>query len=222
MIEIVPTITATTPDDYARELARLDFAPRLHIDIADGDLAPNRTVNLNQIYFSSRHSGLDPESSQTIDLHLMIRRPAEWLHQIIALAPDLVILHAEIDEPHVNLPKIFEHLRKFDIKCGLAILPETRTDDIREIIEIADHVLIFGGHLGYQGGTADLKQLAKVAQVRAINPHAEIAWDGGANLDNAIEIAAAGVEVINVGSAIAKTDNPEKSWQNLVEILANV
>jgi ribulose-phosphate 3-epimerase len=209
MTVVVPTITATTPDDYARELARLDFAPRLHIDIADGELAPNRTVNLNQIYWNE---------GKIIDLHLMIWRPTEWLHQIVALAPDLVILHAEIDEPRVNLPKIFEHLRKFDIKCGLAILPETRTDDVREIIEIADHVLIFGGHLGYQGGTADLTQLAKVAQVRAINPRAEIAWDGGANLDNAAEVAAAGAKVINVGSAIAKTDNPAAAFEKLNKV----
>jgi ribulose-phosphate 3-epimerase len=131
--------------------------------------------------------------------------------------PNSVILHAETD---ADLPRIFEHLRKFGIKCGVAILPETPVASVREVIEIADHVLIFGGHLGYQGGAADLAQLDKLVQVRAIIPDVEIAWDGGANLDNVAKIAAAGVDVINVGAAISKTDDPEASYQKLVKIVA--
>ena len=206
MTKIIPTITATTPDDYAAALKKLAFAPRLHIDVTDGEFAPSRTVNLNQVYW---------DEGQEIDLHLMMKRPAEWLHQIVALHPNLVILHAESD----NLPQIFEHLSKFDIKCGVAILPDTEPETAREIIEIADYVLIFGGHLGYQGGTADLTNLRKVAKIKKINPSAEIAWDGGANIENVSEIAAAGIDIINVGATISHTENPEDSYQKLAEIV---
>ena len=38
MAEIIPTITAYTPDEYTRQMETLaSFAPRLHIDITDGD-----------------------------------------------------------------------------------------------------------------------------------------------------------------------------------------
>ena len=207
MTQIVPTITAMTPDEYAEAMEKLSFAPRLHIDVTDGEFAPSRTVNLNQVYWGEE---------KTIDLHLMIKRPSEWLHQIIALHPNLVILHAETE----NLVSIFDHLRKFDIRCGVALLPETTPEQVAEIIETVDHVLIFGGHLGYQGGTADLEQLRKVAEIRTINPHAEIAWDGGANAENIAEIATASIDVINIGSAILKTENPEKSFQELTTRLS--
>lgn len=216
MTQIVPTITAPTPDKYAEQLASLDFAPRLHIDITDGDFAPSQTVNLNQIYWDRG------EILRQIDLHLMMKKPIEWLNQIVALAPDLVILHVESNEAHENLPKIFEHLRKFDIKVGAAIFPETNPKNVKELIKLADHVLIFGGHLGYQGGTADLKQLEKVAQINEINPHAEIAWDGGANAENVAKIACAGVQIINVGAAISKTDNPERAYQELSRFIRNL
>ncbi len=211
MTQVVPTITAETPQDFAREIEKLSFAPRLHIDIADGDFAPSQTVNLNQVYW---------DDDKIIDLHLMLRKPIEWLHQIVALKPNLVIFHAESDDAYENLPKIREHLAKFGIKFGVAILPETQVKNVQDIIDIADQVLIFGGHLGYQGGTADLKQLEKAEQVREINPVCEIAWDGGANTGNIKEIIATGVNVVNVGSAIAKSDNPEKSYNELVRTVA--
>lgn len=214
MIKIVPTITAKDPDEYARQLARLDFAPRIHIDITDGDFTPSKTVNLNQIYW---------DDDKIIDLHLMIRRPIDWLHQIVALAPNLVVLHAESDNADANFYKIVEHLHKFNIKVGFAILPETSIDDIigqvidiQDLVRVADHILIFGGHLGYHGGTADLSQLAKTARIREINPNAEIAWDGGANIENVAEIATAGIDVINVGSAIMKNPEPEKIYKELI------
>ncbi|MCL1877146.1 hypothetical protein FWF74_03900 [Candidatus Saccharibacteria bacterium] len=208
MASIVPTITAMNTTEYARQLARLEFAPRIHIDIADGDFAPSRTVNLNQLYW---------DDDKVVDLHLMVRRPAEWLHQVVALAPNLVVLHVESDDANENLPKIAAHLGKFGIKFGIAILPETTVESVQNLIEIADYVLVFGGHLGYQGGTADLMQLSKAMQIRTINPDIEIAWDGGANADNITEIARAGIDVINVGSAIMESDEPEKAYKELLD-----
>lgn len=214
MSEIIPTITAYTPDEYAHQLEILaSFAPRLHIDITDGDLAPSQTINLNQVYWDRS------EILHQIDLHLMLRRPIDWLDQMVALAPDLVILHAESDESSTILPRIFEHLHKFEIKVGVALLPETDPNDIRETIALADHILIFGGHLGYQGGDADLNQLEKIASVRSINPNAELAWDGGVNVDNALQIMNSGIDAINIGSAIAKSNNPRASYLRLCDII---
>lgn len=214
MTKIVSTITATTPSEYAEQWQILSqFAERIHIDITDGDFAPSQTVNPNQVYWDKG------EILKQVDLHLMMKRPIDWLDQIVSLAPDLVILHAESDDALVNLPRIFEHLHKFTIKVGVALLPETSPEQVADIIKLADHALVFGGHLGYQGGTADLNQLEKVARIRELNPDAEIAWDGGANAVNVAEIAATGIDIINVGSAIMKSANPEKSYQDLQQLV---
>lgn len=210
MPKIIPTITAMMPSEYADQWQTLSqFAERIHIDITDGEFAPSHTVNLNQIYWDRG------EIVQQIDLHLMMRRPIDWLDQIVSLAPDLAIFHVESDDASVNLPRIFEHLRKFNIRAGVALLPETAPEQAADVIKLADHVLVFGGHLGYQGGTADLNQLEKVASIRELNPGAEIVWDGGANGNTVAQIAAAGVDIINVGSAVMESTDPAAAYQNL-------
>jgi ribulose-phosphate 3-epimerase len=180
----------------------------VQIDITDGVFAPSVTVNLNQVYFNP---------GQKVDLHLMIAEPREWLEAAIALSPHMIILHAET---RGELMEYFSYIRKFGIKTGVAILPETQPEDVAGLIEFCDHCLIFGGNLGFQGGEAILSMLEKVGAIRAIKPTIEIGWDGGANADNVKRISSAGVNVINAGSAVLATKNPEVAWRNLEEILA--
>jgi ribulose-phosphate 3-epimerase len=205
---ICPTILASTPQDFEDQSQKLSFAPRVQIDVTDGIFAPSQTVNLNQIY-------LNPE--QKVDLHLMIEEPREWLETAIALNPHMIILHAEAKG---ELLDFFQYIKKFDIKTGVAILPDTQPEDAEKLIAFCDHCLIFGGKLGFQGGDAILSMLKKIGAIRAINPIIEIGWDGGANADNVKRMSMAGVNVINAGSAVLRTKNPEESWKNLESILA--
>ena len=80
-------------------------------------------------------------------------------------------------------------------------------------------MLIFGGHLGYQGGEADLDLLDKVQKVRDLYPDVEIAWDGGVNDKNAKKLAKAGVDVLNVGGFLHKSKNPEVTYQKLSKLV---
>ena len=77
-------------------------------------------------------------------------------------------------------------------------------------------MLIFAGQLGVQGSQADLMQMEKIALVRNIKPDVEIAWDGGANMSNVRALAHAELDVINVGSAITRAENPAAAFQELV------
>lgn len=200
---ICPTITAYTPEEFAYQNDKVKFAPRAQIDITDGVLAPSHTINLNQVYFNE---------GQTIDLHLMIQKPTEWLEMAIALHPNMIVVHAEAE---LDFVRVAEHIKKFGIKFGVAILPETTVEQVRDKIIISDHVLIFGGHLGYQGGQADLTQADKVKEIRQLSPGIEIGWDGGANESNVTELSQQGIDVINVGSAIMKSETPEETYKNL-------
>ena len=83
-------------------------------------------------------------------------------------------------------------------------------------IDVADHVLVFAGEIGKQGGEADMMQTEKVPLIKAIKPEVEIGWDGGANLRNVRAIMHSGVDVINVGSAIAIASDPGAMYEALV------
>ena len=216
MTIIAPTITTNDPAVYAGRLEDfLTFAPRIQIDITDGQFAPSQTINLNQVYWPPAD-----KRECKIDLHLMLQRPIDWLDQIVAVVPDKVILHAESDDAGRMLPRIYEHLQRFGMQVGVALLPETQPADVADIIRVVDSVLIFGGHLGYQGGVADLTQLGKIPAIQQINSTATIEWDGGANLSNVAQMAAAGVDQINIGSAISGASDPVAAYRQLVEAVS--
>ncbi|PID32974.1 hypothetical protein CR969_03260 [Candidatus Saccharibacteria bacterium] len=75
--------------------------------------------------------------------------------------------------------------------------------------------MIFSGELGRFGGNASMMQLEKIRLVKAINPKAEIGWDGGITAGNAYSLVQGGVEVLNVGSAIQKASDPHAAFQKL-------
>jgi ribulose-phosphate 3-epimerase len=70
--------------------------------------------------------------------------------------------------------------------------------------------------LGQYGGTASLMQLEKVRLIKAISPNVEIGWDGGVNIDNAYTLTQGGVDVLNVGKALASAADPGQMYAKLV------
>ena len=203
MSEICPTILAANEDEYRAQLARVAFAPRIQIDLMDGDFAPNQNVQLDTLSL--------PEHT-VCDIHLMYRRPQDYIDTLIALAPHMVIVHAESE---CDIPLFAAELRKHGIKTGVAVLPETTIETISYILPHVQHMLVFSGDLGHFGGVANIALAQKAAEAKAYNRHIEVGWDGGANESNCLELAQAGIDVINVGGAIQKADNPESTYATM-------
>lgn len=204
-VTIVPAILSDNKVDYRTQIERINtFTRRVQIDVSDGVFAPTATLDITNVWWPR---------NWVADLHLMVAKPSDHLDTILKLNPSLCILHAEVQE---DLMPIFDTLKKNRIKTGLALLPATFPGNIKQYIEAVDHVLIFAGTIGMQGSKADLMQTEKIPLVRAIKPDVEIGWDGGANLLNIRALAHVDLDVINVGSAIAKADNPAAMFQELV------
>lgn len=202
---IVPTITTDNPSDFSANLEKFSkFSKRIQVDASDGSFAPTQLVPL---------TGMTLPDGVSIDLHVMSARPSEHLQQILALKPSLCILHAEADD---NLAGIFEQLKTAGIKTGLALLKPTFPGNISSLISSVDHVMIFAGELGSQGGNIDMMQAEKVPLIRQIKPDLEIGWDGGINLSNVRALAHDGIDVLNVGSAITRAEDPAAMYQSLV------
>lgn len=203
---IVPCITVETPDDYTAAVERLrPFATRVQIDISDGEFTPNFLLDESKIWW--------PKEWQ-IDIHAMVMRPIEHVDKLIALKPSLIIFHIETG---TNVMPALQKIRDAGIGCGVALLKPTVPATITEIIKFVDHVLVFTGDLGKYGGKASLMQLEKVRLIKAINPEVEVGWDGGINLDNAFTLKSGGVDVLNVGGAIANSDDPEAIFTELTK-----
>lgn len=208
MAIICPTVTELTEHDYKEQLLRLTpFAERVHVDLMDGVFAPTLSPTLDEIWWP-------PELS--VDIHLMYQNPMDYLDQLIKLRPRMVIIHNEANVHHMHFAA---ELHKAGILAGLAILRDTPIEYAYQIMHSFDHVLVFSGHLGYHGGEADLGLLDKVRKIRVHHPEVEIGWDGGINDQNARQLVAGGVQVLNVGGFIQGAANPALVYQTLLASL---
>jgi ribulose-phosphate 3-epimerase len=210
MPSVAPTITAESIDEYRRQLGVLqNFANHIHIDMMDGVFAPTKSVRLDQIWW--------PDDAR-IDVHMMFKNPEEELDLLIESKPYLVIVHAESSGDFSSLA---DELHRNGINVGVALLQKTGVKTIVPALDIIDHVLVFSGNLGYQGGShADQELLQKVRRLRETKPELEIGWDGGINSHNIRALAEAGVDVLNVGGYIQHAHNQHLAYQELVEELA--
>lgn len=204
-VTVVPTILAENKLEYRKQIERVNnFARRVHIDISDGAFAPATTIDVSNAWWPKEWKA---------DMHLMAQYPSQSLDIILKLKPSLCILHGEANE---DLLPIFATLKKEEIRTGLAILPSTYPGLVKKYIDVVDHVLIFAGQLGVQGSPADMMQMEKIPIVRSMKPELEIGWDGGANVNTMRALAHADLDVINVGSALSKVDNPAEVYHELV------
>jgi ribulose-phosphate 3-epimerase len=206
VVDICPTITAETSENYKLQMERIEpFAHRIHVDASDGKFAPIRLLSLDQIWW---------RGDRTIDLHMMFVWPTIRRDLILALAPRLVIIHAEAEGNFLGFASI---LQNHGIEVGVALLPKTPVSNIAPALDFIDHVLIFSGNLGHQGGSkADLSLLAKARELKKLRPAIEVGWDGGVDDQNIRQIAEAGVDVINTGGFVQNASDPNAAYAKLV------
>lgn len=217
MAVICPTIMPTTDsiEVFREMMTRLGtLAPRLQIDLMDGQFAPHRNTDPSDVWW--------PEGKKA-DIHLMYLYPEEAVRILLTKHPHMIIIQAEA---HGDLPEVMRLIQEGGVKAGVAILRTTAVEDARELIEIADHVLLFGGELGGDG-IAELAALDKVPQVREIHTNLsddedariEIGWDGGANEGNVLLLAGSGIDVINVGGALRNASDPAHVYRKIVSLV---
>jgi len=206
-VTICPTVTTDDIDVYRQQIEEsATYATRVHIDLADGIFTRKLTA-IEDVWWPA---------GMRADLHIMFQEPFQHIPAILALGPQLVIVHAEADGDFIAFAR---EMHRHGIEAGVSILQKTPVEAIVPALEYVDHVLIFSGDLGHFGGKADLSLLDKVKQLKQIKPQLEIGWDGGANDENALAMAEGGVDVINCGGYL-HGDNPTEAYQKIVAIVS--
>lgn len=204
---VCPTVLASSQEEYDRQIKLVSFAPRIQLDFMDGEFVETKSIEIADAWW--------PENIQ-VDMHLMYAHPDKYLDILKQKKPRLVIIHAEAD---IDLKKYAAELHKTDILAGLCVLPDTQINDIADVLPDFDHLLIFGGHLGHFGGTADMTQAKKAAEAKHIKPDIEIGWDGGMTDKVAKELVDNGVDVLNAGSFVHKAENPQAAYEKLLQLI---
>ncbi|HSX42578.1 MAG TPA: hypothetical protein VLF59_00645 [Candidatus Saccharimonadales bacterium] len=206
--EICPTVTTDEPAVYEKQINEtLGYAHRLHIDLSDGIFTRNRLTEIEDVWWPG---------GVRADLHVMYQSPFDHLPALIALRPQLIIVHAEAEGDFMEFAG---QAHSHGIEVGVALLPETPVDAIAPALDVIDHVLIFSGNLGHFGGHADMSLLGKAQRLRDLKPRLELGWDGGVNDQNARLLSLGGIDVLNAGGYLHGAKDSAAAYAKLKAIV---
>jgi ribulose-phosphate 3-epimerase len=196
----------------ADEIHKLEDAGAhsFHLDVMDGHFVPNLTYGLPIVEAVRRQTQLP------IETHLMISNPGRYIERFVAAGADAVTFHAEaVDDPR----PLLEQLRGLGAVAGLAYNPDTHVSAIAHCLSACDLVLTMSVHPGFGGQSFNEVALAKLEQLRSqVGPEVLLEVDGGVNSHSVGGCAAAGAQLLVVGSAIFDHDDYDRRIAELTRL----
>ncbi len=211
-ISIIPAILSGSDDEFFKLLSKaFSFAPVIQIDVMDGSFVPSKSVQSKSIIEASERLDF---SKKEVEVHLMVKRPSEYLADLKIAGVKTVIFHLESDE---NPESLLELIKNVGFKAGVALNPETDISLLEELVDKIDFVMFMTVKPGYYGSPLETEVFQKIEKFSRMHPDILIAADGAAKLDNLHMFVRAGVRKICVGSAIMKAKDPEKAYKDFLE-----
>jgi len=210
MSEIVPTVVPSSLAEIARVAdACKAFADTIHIDVADGEFAPNTT-------WMPQPGDMLP-SGMRYEVHMMVAKPHEMGLSYAAAGAHSLIGHAEAFHDVENARTAFDAWKAAGIsEVQTAALLQTPFDEVSDYVPISDIILLMTiASIGVQGIPFEEAGIARVAEFKKMHPEARIAVDGGVSLSNIERLYKAGATHFCVGSALSKSADPAATYQQL-------
>ena len=207
---IAPSILSADFARLAQEIAAVDGADWLHVDVMDAHFVPNLTLGLPVV------ESLLKVTDIPMDCHLMIDDPGRWAPGYAEAGAYNVTFHAEATDDPVSVAR---DIRAAGAKAGLAIKPGTALEPYLQILRDFYTLLVMSVEPGFGGQSFIAEVLTKVAAVRRIVDSGElrilIEIDGGINADTIEAAAQAGVDCFVAGSAIYGAADPSVALEAL-------
>lgn len=209
--EIIPAVLVESFDEFEEKIRTCEeFAEAVQWDIMDGQF-------VEQMTFSDAAALQDFDTTLTIEAHLMVEQPEEWLADLAAAGVTRVIAHVEGTQ---NVRKLVQKMKEHEFEAGIALSPETDIDEIADVIEDLDEVLVMTVQPGASGQSFMANQLQKVRQLREQYPDLNIGVDGGVNKDTIRQAKEAGANRFAVNSAIFNDPDPAMAFEVMQGIVS--
>ena len=179
----------------------------IHIDIMDGKFVPNNTLEKFDMNKISKYS------YKNFDVHLMVENPIDYITSFITPLTDYISIHLESKGIDQSLKSIKEN----DIKCGLAINPDTKIQKLYPFLEIIDMVIIMSVFPGKGGQKFIENTYDKVETLRNHDKNIDISVDGGVSSSNSKTLISKGASTLVSGSYLMKSNNINNSIKNMLK-----
>ncbi len=171
----------------------------IHIDVMDGHFVPNLTMGPFIVETCRRITRLP------LDVHLMVSNPEDLVGLFAQAGADRLSVQVE-STPHIY--RLLEHIRELGCRPGVVINPGTPAIMLKEVLHLADLVLVMTVNPGYSGQEFIPSVIPKIAQVRGMIEEGKlntlIQVDGGITHETLPLTYRAGARVFVAATAIFK------------------
>ena len=213
---IAPSMLAC---DFGNLLSEIEMvnnseANWFHIDVMDGVFVPNISFGTPIMKI------LKKNAKKTLDVHLMIVNPDNYLENFAELGADILTVHYEAC---THLHRTIQRIKDLKMKAGVAINPHTPIASLKSIIKDLDLVCVMSVNPGFGGQSFIEETYEKVLELNSLikkhNSKAIIEIDGGVNSLNAKKLIDCGANALVAGSFVFKSENPTQTISELSSII---
>ena len=180
MVYIAPSLLAADFSALGQEVARIERADLLHIDIMDGHFVPNISFGPAVV------AALRDKTKLLFDVHLMLEKPLAYIPAFRKAGADIITFHVECGE---DPQELIQAIRASGAQAGCAISPETPVSAIGEWGKRLRQVTVMSVKPGFGGQTM-------------------VEVDGGVNLETAPLCKAAGADILVAGTSVFQAEDP--------------
>ena len=170
----------------------------LHLDIMDGIFVKNKTWDISEIKNLINYN-------KPLDVHLMVSDVYKYVDEYKDLNPEFITFHYEVD---LDIMNIINYIKKYNIKVGLSIKPNTKVDEIIPYLPYLDLVLVMSVEPGEGGQKFIIDSVDKIKKLKELKGDYLIEVDGGIN-DSTISLVK-DVDIAVIGSYITSGNYEEK------------
>lgn len=196
------------------EMVNNSEANWFHIDVMDGVFVPNISFGTPIMKV------LKENAKKTLDVHLMIVNPDNYIENFAELGADILTVHYEACN---HLHRTVQRIKDLNMKAGVAINPHTPISTLKSIIKDLDLVCVMSVNPGFGGQSFIESTYDKVKELKSLikeqNSNAIIEIDGGVNSQNAKKLIDCGANALVAGSFVFKSENPTQTISELSSII---
>ena len=188
-------------EEAVKRLSKTD-CNYIHIDIMDNTFTDSYSFELSEL--------LTINTRKKFDVHIMSTNLDYQIKEAIKLDPEFITFHVEATN-EVN--KYIELIKKYNIKVGLAISPDTSIDKIKEYENDIDLLLVMSVVPGMGGQKFIPETVDKLKQINKKRDYS-VSIDGGIN-NETIKLVNKYVDIAVAGSYVTDKEN----YQNAISEL---